>query len=115
MTALSNHLQAPTEPQESDLRVVGKLPFLQPNVNRLRRHLQKLRSKIPVRYSENTSTNSQADLARLALDGSTDLPTKTMSFQRRRLGGDICAIFVHAGAGYHSVQNEEVHLRACAE
>ncbi|OJD37723.1 n-terminal nucleophile aminohydrolase [Diplodia corticola] len=32
---------------------------------------------------------------------------------RGRRGGDICAIFVHAGAGYHSVQNETLHLQAC--
>ncbi|KAL9576140.1 MAG: hypothetical protein Q9212_007350 [Teloschistes hypoglaucus] len=42
-------------------------------------------------------------------DGSSG-PTHT---RRRRLGGDVCAIFVHAGAGYHSVQNEKIHLQAC--
>ncbi|KAK4696574.1 taspase, threonine aspartase, 1, partial [Lecanoromycetidae sp. Uapishka_2] len=35
--------------------------------------------------------------------------------KRRRLAGDVCAIFVHAGAGYHSVQNEKIHLRACED
>ena len=25
------------------------------------------------------------------------------------------AVFVHAGAGYHSVQNERIHLEACSE
>jgi len=35
---------------------------------------------------------------------------------RRRLeGGDLCAIFVHAGAGYHSHQNEKVHLTAVSD
>ncbi|KAI7096174.1 hypothetical protein KC352_g38877, partial [Hortaea werneckii] len=28
---------------------------------------------------------------------------------------DIPCIFVHAGAGYHSVQNEQHHLGACNE
>jgi hypothetical protein len=28
---------------------------------------------------------------------------------------ESCAIFVHAGAGFHSVQNEKQHLRACKE
>ena len=28
-------------------------------------------------------------------------------------GGDICAIFVHAGAGFHSFSNERYHLAAC--
>ncbi|KAF2746441.1 N-terminal nucleophile aminohydrolase [Sporormia fimetaria CBS 119925] len=26
---------------------------------------------------------------------------------------DMCCIFVHAGAGYHSIQNENIHLEAC--
>jgi taspase (threonine aspartase 1) len=28
---------------------------------------------------------------------------------------DICCIYVHAGAGYHSHQNERIHLEACNE
>lgn len=28
-------------------------------------------------------------------------------------GGDLCAIFVHAGAGFHSHSNEHNHLAAC--
>ncbi|RAO69838.1 uncharacterized protein BHQ10_005850 [Talaromyces amestolkiae] len=32
---------------------------------------------------------------------------------RSREAGDICAIYVHAGAGFHSYQNENVHLKAC--
>jgi len=27
----------------------------------------------------------------------------------------VAAIFVHAGAGYHSLANEKVHLEACSE
>ncbi|MCJ1246437.1 hypothetical protein MMC30_003644 [Trapelia coarctata] len=38
-----------------------------------------------------------------------------MPAYKKRLGGDVCAIFVHAGAGYHSVLNEKVHLQACAD
>ncbi|KAH0563262.1 hypothetical protein GP486_002173 [Trichoglossum hirsutum] len=34
---------------------------------------------------------------------------------QKRKGGDICAIFVHAGAGYHSIENEALHLKACAD
>ncbi|KAK4543493.1 hypothetical protein LTR36_005387 [Oleoguttula mirabilis] len=33
--------------------------------------------------------------------------------KRGRKPGDIACIFVHAGAGYHSVQNEQHHLAAC--
>ncbi|CAO1601211.1 hypothetical protein XANCAGTX0491_004878 [Xanthoria calcicola] len=36
-----------------------------------------------------------------------------MNTRRRRQGGDVCAVFVHAGAGYHSIQNERIHLQAC--
>lgn len=116
MTAVLDDSQAPTKLRESDLRVTGTLHFLRSNVDRLRRHLHKLRSKTSTSSSKNAvSTISLAEQTRLALDGSIDFPTANMPFQRRRLGGDICAIFVHAGAGYHSVQNEEVHLRACAE
>lgn len=32
-----------------------------------------------------------------------------------RRSADSAAIFVHAGAGYHSVQNENIHLQACNE
>lgn len=44
------------------------------------------------------------------------MPTRDdKSTRRRRMGGDVCAIFVHAGAGYHSIQNEKIHLQACEE
>jgi len=39
-------------------------------------------------------------------------------FHRGRLSrrhADCAAIFVHAGAGYHSITNESVHLQACEE
>ncbi|KAN0081057.1 Nucleophile aminohydrolase [Elaphomyces granulatus] len=32
---------------------------------------------------------------------------------RRREGGDVSAIYVHAGAGFHSYQNEKAHLQIC--
>ncbi|KAF2761904.1 N-terminal nucleophile aminohydrolase [Pseudovirgaria hyperparasitica] len=32
---------------------------------------------------------------------------------RSHKGNDIAAVFVHAGAGYHSTQNEGIHLQAC--
>lgn len=33
----------------------------------------------------------------------------------RKIGGDTACIFVHAGAGYHSLANEMTHLTACNE
>ncbi|KIV87412.1 hypothetical protein PV11_02960 [Exophiala sideris] len=32
--------------------------------------------------------------------------------RRSQEGGDLCAIFIHAGAGYHSHANERIHLTA---
>lgn len=37
------------------------------------------------------------------------------SSRRSRRGNEIATIFVHAGAGFHSVANENVHLMACNE
>ena len=54
------------------------------------------------------------DLGDAQTDGPIDLVPPDMP-KRRRLAGDVCAIFVHAGAGYHSLQNEKVHLSACEE
>lgn len=35
------------------------------------------------------------------------------SHKRSRKGANVACIFVHAGAGYHSEQNEHIHLTAC--
>lgn len=43
---------------------------------------------------------------------SNTIPADNMS-PLSRDAGDICAIYVHAGAGFHSYQNERVHLKAC--
>lgn len=34
---------------------------------------------------------------------------------RSQADSQVCAIFVHAGAGYHSTTNEHIHLSACNE
>ena len=52
--------------------------------------------------------STQEDMPQL--DGPIELEGK-----RKHLGGDVCVVFVHAGAGYHSVQNERTHLAACEE
>ena len=33
----------------------------------------------------------------------------------KRRKGPVSAIFIHAGAGYHSTTNERIHLAACSE
>lgn len=38
-----------------------------------------------------------------------------MHLRRSIEGGDLCAIYVHAGAGYHSLNNEKTHLKACSD
>lgn len=35
--------------------------------------------------------------------------------KKSKKGVNTACIFVHAGAGYHSVQNEGIHLGACVE
>ena len=35
--------------------------------------------------------------------------------QVRKGGKPVTAIFIHAGAGFHSLQNEKIHLEACTE
>ena len=57
---------------------------------------------------------STEDLIEAQVDGPVDLASPDTP-KRRRLAGDVCAIFVHAGAGFHSLQNEKVHLAACEE
>ena len=68
----------------------------------------------PIRVSSPESTSSLESLTDAQFDGPIDLAIADMP-QRRRLSGDVCAVFVHAGAGYHSFQNEKVHLAACEE
>lgn len=43
-----------------------------------------------------------------SIDGAADRWGK-----RRKL--PVSAIFIHAGAGYHSTVNERIHLEACSE
>ena len=68
----------------------------------------------PTRQSSRESTPSSEIVTDAQVDGPVDIAASDMP-QRRRLSGDVCAIFVHAGAGYHSFQNEKVHLAACEE
>lgn len=49
------------------------------------------------------------------IDGQADGAPKVMSTRRPRVAGDVCAIFVHAGAGFHSMANEKIHLQVCEE
>ena len=65
-------------------------------------------------HSATESTAGTESLNEAQTDGPIDIVTSDMP-KRRRLAGDVCAIFVHAGAGYHSLQNEKVHLLACEE
>ena len=63
-----------------------------------------------------TTCNSEIDGEGVEImDGSIDNRPQKTNYSRKRTGGDPCAIFVHAGAGYHSVQNERVHLDACED
>ncbi|KAL6719487.1 hypothetical protein ACLMJK_003727 [Lecanora helva] len=65
-------------------------------------------------FSATESSTEVENLHHAQLDGPLDVVLSDMP-KRRRLAGDVCAIFVHAGAGYHSLQNEKVHLSACED
>ncbi|KAH9865407.1 hypothetical protein J1614_008990 [Plenodomus biglobosus] len=46
-------------------------------------------------------------------DGAFTSETYTRKASRSPPNDDVCCIYVHAGAGYHSHQNERIHLEAC--
>ncbi|KAF2447719.1 N-terminal nucleophile aminohydrolase [Karstenula rhodostoma CBS 690.94] len=48
-----------------------------------------------------------------AIDGAVQLDTLTRKATQSPHRADVCCIFVHAGAGYHSHANEQIHLEAC--
>lgn len=50
----------------------------------------------------------------VSMDGSTDRIFGGRS-SKVQTPGKVAAIFVHAGAGYHSTTNEHIHLSACNE
>ena len=80
----------------------------------LRQYLDRARLKVLDKLS-NVTQKTRSDHDSLQVDGQVDTSLPNMPIRRRRVGGDVCAIFVHAGAGFHSEQNEKIHLRACEE
>ncbi|KAH8731210.1 nucleophile aminohydrolase [Phaeosphaeriaceae sp. PMI808] len=46
-------------------------------------------------------------------DGLYPIELHTRKAARSPPNEDVCCIYVHAGAGYHSHQNERIHLEAC--
>lgn len=79
-----------------------------------RLYFKEIRLKI-LGKSSNVTRKAPSDHDSLQVDGQVDLSLPNMPTRRRRVGGDVCAIFVHAGAGFHSLQNERIHLQACEE
>jgi hypothetical protein len=67
----------------------------------------------PSQIRNNKSFERQPKSQQASLDATVQKPL--MPFRRKREGGDVCAIYVHAGAGFHSYANEKHHLTACAE
>ena len=66
-------------------------------------------------HNKKNQEKSQDDDSMQQDDGGSDAVKMTFGSNGKRKGGDIAAIFVHAGAGFHSLQNEKVHLKACEE
>lgn len=48
-------------------------------------------------------------------DGASMVESHTRKASRSPPNEEVCCIYVHAGAGYHSHQNEKIHLDACNE
>lgn len=65
--------------------------------------------------SSKVTTNMATRHDSLQFDGQADVVSPLKPTHRLRVGGDVCVIFVHAGAGFHSKQNERVHLEVCEE
>lgn len=85
-----------------------------PQLESFRRYLEEIGYKLR-RKSSNVIRKAPADHDSFQVDGQVDTSLPNMPTRRRRVGGDVCAIFVHAGAGFHSEQNERIHLQACEE
>jgi taspase (threonine aspartase 1) len=49
------------------------------------------------------------------IDGAYPSEGLTRKATRSPPSDEVCCIYVHAGAGYHSHQNEKIHLEACNE
>lgn len=81
----------------------------------LRQRFQEVRLKFTKSTGREALGNMPLDENIIQFDGQVDPATLSMPTRRRRVGGDVCTIFVHAGAGFHSVQNERIHLKACEE
>jgi hypothetical protein len=56
-----------------------------------------------------TVNSEPTDLGPSTMDGPADKKSC------RARNAPVAAIFVHAGAGYHSTTNEHIHLNACSE
>lgn len=74
-------------------------------------------SDAPIRFSTSPSYHPNSpDMDRDTLTTDRQFDGTTAMFPRRsRVLTPVAAIFVHAGAGYHSTTNEQYHLAACSD
>ncbi|KAI0401497.1 nucleophile aminohydrolase [Xylaria palmicola] len=74
------------------------------------------RSGVPDPYDSNDLDDGNG-LSRFTKKAKRDIFTVdgTIDKVNKRWGKPVAAIFIHAGAGYHSTANEEHHLKACSE
>lgn len=59
--------------------------------------------------------DSFGDSASFMPHTATDAAYEELKHSKKRRGGDVVAVFVHAGAGFHSLLNENIHLGVCSE
>jgi hypothetical protein len=65
-------------------------------------------------FQEDSLSEASVVLGFSKSDSHRDIETM-FSRSRSQIGGNVCLIAVHAGAGYHSFENEKKHLQACRE
>lgn len=72
-------------------------------------------STYPPQQMSPSSNSSAVTTSSVAMDGSTDRIFGGRTSKVQNPPANVSAIFVHAGAGYHSTTNEHIHLGACNE
>ncbi len=73
-------------------------------------YIRSLVKQKPDGFVQSRSSAANDSGIKLPIDHST--AALQMPFRHRQDGGDLSAVFIHAGAGYHSHGNEKFHLNA---
>lgn len=118
------HLSKALDTAQRKLRHLSqKLTFLSPRRSRMRSTEVKCKSSrsSAATLSSNRPPNTDSNIhcaifpPTFSLQKATCEMDGTGEKKRSKNSVPVSCIFVHAGAGYHSIANEKVHLKACDE